>query len=46
MNVDDAVKTVKESIKCSYNYELSTYVCSHFSWEKIARKTEDVLRAL
>ena len=46
MNVDDAVKTVKESIKCSYNYELSAYVCSHFSWEKIARKTEDVLRAL
>lgn len=46
MDVENAVKKIKSSLKNNYNYDLSAYVSENFSWEKIAQRTEAFLRDL
>lgn len=44
MNVDEAVNTILHSYKYDYNLELSDFVRQNYSWEKVGRVTEKILR--
>ena len=46
MNVNDAVKKIRDAIRPDYNNKLSQYVSLHYSWEKIAQQTKFVLERI